>query len=139
MSFRLRFFAGEAISSLRNNFATTLAATVTVLIVLFWLGVFVSLGSYMYSKLEQVRSDVQVSVYLQDGVRPAQIDVLRARLQHNPAVQKVTYISKADAIKEMRRRLGKDADILRDTGGTNFLPAKLDVKLKDPDQASQVA
>jgi cell division transport system permease protein len=139
VSFRLRFFAGEAVSSLRNNFATTLAATVTVLIVLFWLGVFVSLGSYMYSKLEQVRSDVQVSVYLQDGVRPKQIDVLRQRLVHNPAVQRVTYISKADAIKEMRKRLGKDADILRDTGGTNFLPAKLDVKLRDPGQAKEVA
>ena len=66
MSTRFRFYIGEAVRSLRANLATTLAATVTVLIVMFFLGVFVALGSYLYAKVDQVRSETKVSVYLKD-------------------------------------------------------------------------
>ena len=75
MSLRFRFFVGEALRSLRNNLATTLAATMTVLIVMFWLGVFVALGSYMYSKIEEVRQDVKVRVFLAEDASPTQIGV----------------------------------------------------------------
>ncbi len=54
MSTRFRFFLGEAVRSLRTNLATTVAATVTVLIVLFFLGVFVLCGTYLYAKVDQV-------------------------------------------------------------------------------------
>jgi len=53
VSTRFRFYVGEAVRSLRANLATTLAATVTVLIVMFFLGVFVALGSYLYAKVDQ--------------------------------------------------------------------------------------
>jgi cell division transport system permease protein len=138
MSFRARFFVGEALSSLRNNFATTLAATVTVLIVMFWLGVFVSLGSYMYSKLEQVRHDVKVKVFLAPDVTRGQVARLESRLHGNPSVKVVHYVSRADAARKMKKQLGKDASIMQFVPG-NPLPASLEATLRDPGQAKAVA
>jgi cell division transport system permease protein len=138
MSLRFRFFVIEALRSLRNNFATTLAATVTVLIVMFWLGVFVALGSYMYNKVEQVRSDVKVDVYLVDQASRKQIGTVQQRLQRNPDVKSVAYVSKADALEQMRTELGHDNELFEQLP-VNPLPAKLLVELSDPDQAKAVA
>jgi cell division transport system permease protein len=138
VSTRLRFFLGEAVHSLRTNMATTVAATVTVLIVLFWFGVFVALGSYMYSKVDQVRHDVKVSAYLQDGVTKKQREAVYNRLLQNPNVQSVQYVSKSEALARMKQRLGKNADIFRSLPG-NPLPASFDAKLRNPDNAKEVA
>ena len=61
---RAGFFLVEAVRALRNNLATTVAATVTVLIVLYFLGVFVLFGTYLYAKVDKERSGVRVTVYL---------------------------------------------------------------------------
>ncbi len=61
---RADFFLVEAVRALRNNLATTVAATVTVLIVLYFLGVFVLFGTYLYAKVDKERSGVRVTVYL---------------------------------------------------------------------------
>ena len=55
------FFLVEAVRALRNNLATTVAATVTVLIVLYFLGVFVLFGTYLYAKVDKERSGVYQS------------------------------------------------------------------------------
>ncbi len=135
MKLRLRFFVVEALSSLRNNIATTLAATMTVLIVMFFLGVFVALGSYTYSYIENARHDLNVRVFLRDTATGTQIDAVRARLQGNQNVRTVSYISKSEAKARARRELGKD--VLLVPG--NFLPAEFDVKLRSPDHAKDVA
>jgi cell division transport system permease protein len=139
VSFRLRFLASEAVTSLRNNLATTLAATVTVLIVMFFLGVFISLGSYMYAKIDQVRQDVKVRVFLRDDASDAQRQGLIVRLQRNPAVQHVTYLTKQDALNEEAKSLGKDSKAILAQLTTNPLPATIVAELRHPGQAKSVA
>jgi cell division transport system permease protein len=135
MKLRLRFFVGEALSSLRNNIATTLAATMTVLIVMFFLGVFVALGSYTYSYIENARHDLNVRVFLSETANGSQIDAVGARLRSNPDVKAVHYISKTQAKSRARRELGNDVDLIPG----NFLPAEFDVKLSSPGHAKDVA
>ena len=53
---RWRFFLGEAGQSVRANFATTLAATLTVLIVTLLLGVFSVAGYWLYHYLTASRT-----------------------------------------------------------------------------------
>jgi cell division transport system permease protein len=139
MSFRLRFLASEALTSLRNNFATTLAATVTVLIVMFFLGVFISLGSYMYAKIDQVRQDVRVRVFLRDDATDTQRQALIVRLQSNPAVKHVTYLTKQDALKEEAKSLGAESKQILSELTTNPLPATIVATLKHPGEAKSVA
>ncbi|MDX6567932.1 MAG: cell division transport system permease protein [Gaiellales bacterium] len=138
MSTRFRFFVGEAVRSLRANIATTLAATVTVLIVMFFLGVFVALGSYLYAKVDQVRGETKVSVYLKDDVLNRQVGNLEVRLRQNPDVKSVVYLSKAAALTKMKKQLGKDNNVFKQLP-VNPLPASLEVHLHDPNQAKAVA
>ena len=49
METRWKFFMVEALKSLRGNFATTIAAVVTVLVVMFIAGIGIALGSYVYN------------------------------------------------------------------------------------------
>jgi cell division transport system permease protein len=138
VSTRFRFFIGEAVRSLRANLATTLAATVTVLIVMFFLGVFVALGSYLYAKVDQVRGETKVSVYLKDDVLNRQVGQLELRLRQNPDVKTVVYLSKAAALEKMKKQLGKDNNVFKQLP-VNPLPASLEVHLHDPGQAKAVA
>ncbi len=75
------FFLVEAVRALRNNLATTVAATVTVLIVLYFLGVFVLFGTYLYAKVDKERSGVRVTVYLRQA-RDASGDLRDRRPPH---------------------------------------------------------
>ncbi len=86
-SCQLGFFLVEAMRALRNNLATTVAATVTVLIVLYFLGVFVLFGTYLYAKVDKERSGVRVTVYLDKRASPQQITAIGARLRQNPDVK----------------------------------------------------
>ena len=138
MSTRFRFYVGEAVRSLRANLATTLAATVTVLIVMFFLGVFVALGSYLYAKVDQVRGETKVSVYLKDDVSAKQVGTLEVRLRQNPDVKTVVYLSKGAALAKMKKQLGKDNSVFKQLP-VNPLPASLEVHLHDPGQAKAVA
>jgi cell division transport system permease protein len=138
VSTRFRFFVGEAVRSLRANLATTLAATVTVLIVMFFLGVFVALGSYLYAKVDQVRGETKVSVYLKDEASAKQIGKLQVQLTQNPEVKSVKYLSKADALATMKKQLGKDNNVFKQLP-INPLPASLEVHLHNPDDAKAVA
>jgi cell division transport system permease protein len=138
VSTRFRFYIGEAVRSLRANLATTLAATVTVLIVMFFLGVFVALGSYLYAKVDQVRSETKVSVYLKDDVLNRQAGQLEVRLRQNPDVKSVVYLSKAAALASMKKQLGKDNNVFKQLP-VNPLPASIEVHLHDPNQAKAVA
>src|SRR5664279_1241891 len=106
---RPSFFIAEAIRALRNNLATTVAATVTVLIVLYFLGVFVLFGTYLYAKVDKERSGVRVTVYLDKRASDQQVAAIGARLRQNPDVKPnaVEYISKAEAWQRLKQRVPK--------------------------------
>jgi cell division transport system permease protein len=135
---RADFFLVEAVRALRNNLATTVAATVTVLIVLYFLGVFVLFGTYLYAKVDKERSGVKVTVYLTQRATPAQIDAIGARLRQNPDVKPngVHYISKAAAWQLLKKRVSKS---VWETVLTNPLPASWEASLANPGHASDVA
>jgi cell division transport system permease protein len=132
------FFLVEAVRALRNNLATTVAATVTVLIVLYFLGVFVLFGTYLYAKVDKERSGVRVTVYLDKRATPREVSAIGARLRQNPDVKVngVVYVSKAAAWTQLKKRIPKSVwqSVL-----TNPLPASWEASLQDPNRAKDVA
>lgn len=81
-------------------------------------------------------------VYLDDGMTKVQVDHTMSSLRRNPAVSSVSYISKEDAMKELKT-LVRNADDLFAGLDENPLQASLDVKLKkdavDPAAARKIA
>ena len=135
---RWRFFLGEAMQSVRANFATTLAATLTVLIVTLLLGVFSVAGYWLYHYLTGVQNQVTVKAYLpnQDAKNSALLGRIDNQIRRMRYVKpdSVQYVSPKEALSKLSSSEQKDAGLL----ATNPLPPSFWMHLTDPHKASAV-
>jgi cell division transport system permease protein len=74
-------------------------------------------------------ADVQMTVYLEDGVTPARAGKVAAALAKLPGVVGVRTVDAHEAWTRLRRSLGARADLL-DGVEEGFLPASIEVALK---------
>ena len=133
---RWRFFLGEAMQSVRANFATTLAATLTVLIVTLLLGVFSVAGYWLYHYLTGVQNQVTVKAYLPkpDAKDPAVLNRIDNEIRKIPYVKDVTYVSPAKALTKLSSSEQDDASLLP----VNPLPPSFWIHLTNPHKAGYV-
>ena len=134
-----KFFLAEAWRSIRANAAVSVAATVTVLIAVFILGAFIPSFLYVQSTVDSQKDKVDIDAYISDSATVPQVEGLRtqlAALQSQGQVESFTYVSKDDALNELRGRL-KDPSILEELP-SNPLPAKFNIKPTDPDNAQGI-
>ena len=67
---RVKLFFSEAWRSVMTNLSTTVAATMTVLIGMFLLGLFIALGTWVLSWTGEVKKEVQVKIFFGHRRRP---------------------------------------------------------------------
>src|ERR1700746_628232 len=101
---RVRLLFSEAWASIRMNLSTTFAATMTVLIGMCLLGLFIALGTWVLSWSNHVQKELEVKVYFCTSVVPqkgcttgatqAQEAAVGARLNANRDVKSHTFVSK---------------------------------------------
>lgn len=136
---RARLFIGEALRSITTNLSTTVAATMTVLIGMFLLGLFIALGSWVVSWSANVKEDIVVKVFFTTepgvNVREKDAETLAARLRTLPEVEQVSIVSPQDGLTEMRQ----DFPDLVEHLTTNPLPWSLRVKPRQGEQAEEIA
>jgi cell division transport system permease protein len=116
-----------------RNAVMSLAATVTMALMLLMLSGLVIGLSGMNAGLQFIEQKVEVQAFVADGTPQSRVDALMAQVQALPEVAQVTYVSKDQALaawREQLRQQGK-ADYSSATG-TNPIPASIEVKLKDP-------
>jgi cell division transport system permease protein len=133
---RWRFFFWEALASIRSNAATTLAATVTVLIVTFLLGIFVTTGWWVYHYAVGVRNEVTVKLYLPGtyATSPARRGDVANQVKDLPYVKSFRYVSPSAAARTLPPAQQKALHSI-----PNPLPPAFYVKLTDPTQAATTA
>ena len=101
---RVRLLFSEAWSSISQNISTTFAATMTVLIGMFLLGLFIALGTWVLSYSNHVKRELQVKVYFAAGATPAQEYAVRQKLHKDPRVKTIRFVSKEQAQKIMAKK-----------------------------------
>ncbi|MBA3843217.1 MAG: ABC transporter permease [Actinobacteria bacterium] len=106
MTGRFRLLLSEAWRSLGANLSTTIAATMTVLIGMFLLGLFIALGTWTVSWSNHVKRELVVKVYFVPGASAADKNAVARKLQQNQYVKpgSIKYISKEQALQIMRKR-----------------------------------
>lgn len=133
---RLLFFIREAFRALRRNGAPSLAAIVTTIVTVTLLGVLIPIFQTTQAKSEQVRHELNVQVGLYPDATRAEIKALRGKLEAVPHVAAVEFVSKADALGELRQDLGKQkAGELTSELHENPLPASFRLT---PDDAANL-
>ena len=107
---RLRVVVAEAWRSLTASLSTTLAAALTVLIGMFLVGLLIGLGTWARSWSEHQKGQLDINVYLCTqttcgyDVTTAQKNAIRVKLESDPRVASLEYISKAQALKDMEKK-----------------------------------
>jgi cell division transport system permease protein len=106
MSGRLKLLFSEAWRSLGANLSTTVAATMTVLIGMFLLGLFIALGSWTVSWSNHVKKELVVKVYFSKNATTQQKNAVATKLQQSQYVATggIKYVSKQQAYTIMNRR-----------------------------------
>src|SRR5438128_9284222 len=95
---RLRLLVSESFRSLGANISTTVAATMTVLIGMFLLGLFVALGTWVVSWSDHVKRELLVKVFFDQNASAQQINAVRFKVQSDPHVKKVVFVSAEEAL-----------------------------------------
>ena len=107
---RFRVVVSEAIRSLGANLSTTFAATTTVLIGMFMLGLVIGLGSWALSLSDHYKKQLLVNVYFCTDLRCGseannqEIDNTRKALQQMPQVKTIQFVSKSQALAQERKK-----------------------------------
>jgi cell division transport system permease protein len=94
----------EAVRSIGANISTTVAATMTVLIGMFLLGLFIALGTYVLSWSDHVKSELVVKVFFDRDVKPAQVEAVRVQLDSNNQVRKFELVTAEQGLEKIRKQ-----------------------------------
>jgi cell division transport system permease protein len=100
---RFKMMLSEAVRSIGANVSTTVAATMTVLIGMFLLGLFIAFATYARSWSDHVKDELVVKVFFDRDASPKQVDAVRFKLDSNPQVKTFHFISAEEALKKMRQ------------------------------------
>jgi len=103
------------------------------------LGLVLVVNQNLNSGATSLKNRVEIEVFISDNAPQAQVNALEAKIKALPQLKSYQYISKEQALKEFRTRLGADADqILANLVG-NPLPASYRIYVKDANTVDAVA
>jgi cell division transport system permease protein len=134
---RLRMIVGEAWRSITASMSTTVAATMTVLVAMLVLGTTIALGTWVLSYSNHIKQQLLIKIYFKDSRTPLQINAVGARFDPkvNPLVGKVTFVSKEEALKQMKRQ---QPEFFRGGLAYNPLPDSFNVKPRHADDLTKL-
>jgi cell division transport system permease protein len=131
------FFLREALRALRRNAAPSIAAVATVLITTLVLGVFIPVVRAATAKTNEVRNKIELEVFINDDATKAEVTELGNMVRDIRHVESIDFVSKAQALRILKRKLGDKQGITEDLPG-NPLPRSYRIKLDDPQNADVV-
>jgi len=105
----------------------TVTATVSTTLVLMVLGVVVFFALAARSVSVYVKENVNFSLLISDDMKETEIGKLVDELKAEPFVRSAEYISKAQALEEMKAELNTDPEEFQ---GYNPFPASVKIKLR---------
>ncbi len=132
------FAIRQGLEGLWRNRVMSLAATVTMVMMLVLLASLVIVLSGMQAGVSFIESKVEIRAELAEGVVQERVDTLTAQLQALPEVASVSFVSKDEALAEFQQQRIEAGEAPITGYTTNPFPARLSIKLVDPRQAAQV-
>jgi cell division transport system permease protein len=106
---RLRLLVSEALRSVTANLSTTFAATATILIGMFLVGVLIAFGTYARSWSDEKKGELLVEVFYctdstcKEAATAKQINAVRQQLLANELVRSVDFVPKEEALEKMTK------------------------------------
>ena len=135
MTSRLKLVASEAFRSIGANLSTSFAATMTVLIGMFLLGLLIALGTWVVSWSDHVKDQLEVKVFFVDEVTPKQVNGVGAFLRTDERIKDYQFVTRAEALARMEKKYPElTADL-----PTNPLPASYEITPRRAEEVKELS
>ena len=138
MTSRLKLVVSEALRSIGSNISTSFAATMTVLIGMFLLGLLIALGSWVVSWSDHVKDQLQVKVFFVEDVKSKEINAVGSFLRTMETDGKLAdyqFVSRGDALSRMRKKYPE----LTANLPSNPLPDSYEITPKHAEEVKQIS
>ena len=136
---RIGYVAIAAWQGFWRNPAMSLASTFTVSVMLLLFAFFFAADRGLQAAVGVLEAKVEVALFLEDDAKVSDILALKTRIESDPAVSRVDYVSKTDALKRLQAIADRRNDFVVEDVGSNPLPASLEIKLADAHEARRVS
>ena len=135
---RLEYVATTAAQGFWRNPVMSLASTFTIGLMLLLFAFFLATDRGLQAAVNVLESKVELALFLDDNARVSDVLALRARIEADPAVSRVDYVTKEQAMARLVDIAAKRPDIQIVDTSENPLQASLEVKLARAQDAPRV-
>lgn len=135
----MRYFISESLQSFWRNSFMSIASIATVALSLFILGIFMTMVANLDYFVDNLESQVQISVYLKDDLTTDQVMSVGKRLKELPDVKEIQFTNKDQAMDALKERMKDQPGILAALDGKNPLPSSYEITFTNPEAVKKTA
>ena len=136
---RLEYIGTTAAQGFWRNPVMSIASTFTIGLMLLLFAFFLATDRGLQAAVGVLESKVELALFLEDNARVSDVLALRARIEGDPAVSRVDYVTKDQAMARLVDIAARRPDIQIVDTSSNPLQDSLEIKLAHAQDASRVA
>ena len=125
------YLIGEGFSNVFKNKKSTGASLMIMCATMIIFGIFLILGENINHFVEEVESIQGIQVFIENDATQEQIDELGEKIRALDGVSTIEFVSKDDALNQMKEQFGERQDLLAGYEENNIFPASYVVTLTD--------
>jgi len=133
------YYFREAATSLVRNSWLTVASVGTIIISLLILGSSVLLVLNVREMASAMESSLEITVFLKDDVKQERLKTLEEEIEFVPGVTVATFVTKEQALVDLKESFGDKAELLNGLEDDNPLPNSFTVKTREAKMVPEAA
>ena len=134
----LTYLIGEGFSNIFKNKKQAATSFGTMCVIMIFFGVcFILVGNFNHF-IEQVESEQGIQAFIENDATDQEVTEIGNQIKDLQGVNTVEFVSKEEALQQMKDRLGEKSYLLDGYEENNVFPASYVVKLTDLTQTSNV-
>lgn len=134
----LNYLIGEGFRNVFKNKRSTGASLMIMCATMLIFGVFFTLGKNINSVMKQIETQQGMEAFIKEGTFEEDVKALEGKIKELDGVNKVTFVSKEDALNKMKEKLKDKQTLLNGYEENNPFPASYIVTLTTLEKSSSV-
>ena len=135
---RFGYLIGEGFGNVFKNKKSTGASLMIMCATMVIFGIFLILTENINHFVQEVESAQGIQVFINNDATQEQIDEIEKKLRALDGVSTTVYVSKEDALNQMKEKFGDKKDLLAGYEENNIFPASYVVTLTDLTKSKEV-